>query len=722
MSMAYFSLCIFLSAFLLFQIQPMIGKTILPWFGGTPTVWSTVMLFFQVLLTGGYAYAAWLTGKTRRRGLVHLALLGLSLILMLGLGLAWKSPITPGASLKPGGTTSPVADIFKILTLSVGLPYFLLASNSPLIQTWLHRAFPERTAYRLYALSNAASLVALVSYPVLVEPYLSLPWQGRLWSVGYIAFAGLAAYGAVKSMRGWQAAGFTVSAQLNGTGAPPPVAASLDSTPAPGPAAADAGWRPTSKDHLMWIALSACPSILLLATTSYLTQQVAVIPFLWVLPLTIYLLTFVLAFSGGRWYSRQVYSILFIILILLYDWALANSSSLGLPWQIGIFSLVLFFGCMICHGELYNLRPHPQRLPSFYLTVSAGGAIGGMLINFVAPYTFQGFWELPLGYVLCCVLFLIVVTKTKMPSRSQLLSRISNALLITAVLITSIRAILFIGADLTGSLSSQRNFYGVVRVRQLGSPGDPTYSYELVHGNTVHGAQFLATGKRDVPTAYYGPRSGVGVAILHYPRRAPGMRVGVLGLGTGTIASYGQPDDIYRFYEINPLVIQLAEGQGGYFTFLKDSRAQVEVVPGDARLSLERELAEGRPQQYDVLALDVFSNDSIPVHLLDEEAFALYLQHLQPEGILAVHITNGYLDLVPVVWTLADHFNLSRVLIEDPGDGLYTRPSTWMLLSRDSAVLNAPAITSRATPMAGYTPSIHLWTDEYSNLFQIMKH
>jgi hypothetical protein len=307
------------------------------------------------------------------------------------------------------------------------------------------------------------------------------------------------------------------------------------------------------------------------------------------------------------------------------------------------------------------------------------------------------------------------------PSRSQLLSRISNALLITTVLITSVRAFLFIGADLTGPLSSQRNFYGVVRVRQLGSPGDSTYSYELIHGNTVHGAQFLATGKRDVPTAYYGPRSGVGVAILNYPRRAPGMRVGVLGLGVGTIASYGQPGDVYRFYEINPLVIQLAQGQGGYFTFLKDSQAQVDIVPGDARLSLERELAEGHPQQYDVLALDVFSNDSIPVHLLDEEAFALFLQHLQPEGILAVHLTNGYLDLVPVAWTLADHFNLSRALIEDPGDGLYTRPSTWVLLSRDSAVLNAPAITSRATPMAGYTTSIHLWTDEYSNLFQIMK-
>jgi len=478
-----------------------------------------------------------------------------------------------------------------------------------------------------------------------------------------------------------------------------------------------------SRSLILWIALSACTSILFLGTTSYLTQQVAVIPFLWVLPLGIYLLTFVLAFSGEHWYPRQAYIFILIPVVLLYDWAMGNGALIGITLQIAIFSLVLFVGCMICHGELYRRRPHLQHLPIFYLTISAGGALGGLLITFVAPVLFKGFWELPLGVLLFCILFLIVGRRTKGAGfKAELLSRISIALLATAVLITFVRAVSFIGSDLSGSLLSQRNFYGVVRIRQVGMPGEPNYSYQEIHGNTVHGAQFLGTGERDIPTVYYGPASGVGLALLNHPRNGSGLKVGALGLGVGTIAAYGQPGDLYRFYEINPLVIRLAEGQGGYFTFLKDSRATVEIVPGDARLSLESELAAAQATAYDVLVLDVFSNDAIPVHLLDEQAFALYLQFLQPDGVLAVHITNGYLDLAPVVWGLADHFGLSRALIEDPGDGLYTSASTWVLLSRDPAALEIPAIAERTKPMTGYNTSLRLWTDQFSNLFQIMKH
>jgi hypothetical protein len=701
--MAYFAVSIFLSAFLLFQVEPMIARIILPWFGGTPAVWSTVMMFFQVLLTGGYAYASWLV-RSRRGEAVHLILLGVSVGLMILLGLAWKSPITPDAGWKPGADTFPVWGIFKLLVVSVGLPFFLLSSNSPLVQAWSNRIFPERAAYRLYALSNAGSLIALVTYPVLVEPALTLAWQGRTWSLGFVVFAGLVAYGTVKSLRTKPAAGTEPATQVN------------DAMPS-----LSSGPRPSLRDYFLWISLAATASILLLATTSHITQEVAVIPFLWVLPLTIYLLSFVLAFSGERWYSRQFYLVLFFIATLLYAWALVNSGQVAILLQVGIFSLMLFTACMVCHGELYRLRPHPAHLTTFYLMVSIGGALGGILVNFVAPYVFKGFWELPLGVVLCWLLFLIVTVVAPSPRRSRLIFFVNAVLLVSALAISSVQSIQSIQSDTRNYIGSWRNFYGVVRVQELGADGWLTHAYSLVHGITIHGEQYVDDAMRSIPTTYYGPTGGAGLAILNYPRQSGGLRVGVLGLGVGTLSTYGRPGDVYRFYEINPVVIRLAEGEGGYFSFLQDSAAEIEIVPGDARLSLERELADGHPQNYDILVLDVFSSDSIPVHLLDKEAFDLYLQHLKPDGILAVHITNRHLDLKPVVWTLADHYHLGYVLIDDPGDYSTTSHSIWMLLSPDPSRLEVPAIQGRAAPMDGYVSRVRLWTDDYSNLFQILK-
>ena len=708
--MVYFTVCIFLSAFLLFQVEPMIAKYILPWFGGSPAVWSTVVLFFQVLLTGGYAYAAWLTGKARRREKTHLILLGSSVLLMLVLGFLWKSPITPGSAWKPQGGAFPVWEIFKLLLVSVGLPYFLLSSNSPLIQAWSQQVFPEKTAYRLYALSNIGSLLALVTYPVLVEPYLTLAWQGRIWSLAYAIYAGLAAYGALKVLRQ------KPSLDMERKEIP------VETVP-----------RTRARDYLFWVGLAATASILLLAVTSQITQEVAVIPFLWVLPLTIYLLSFILAFSGERWYPRHVFVLISLVSTLLASWALGRSSALGIWPQIGIYSLVLFAACMVCHGELYRLRPHPSRLTSFYLMVSIGGALGGIVINFIVPYIFKAYWELPLGLVFCWLLFLLIIILTRHQRFNRWLLLVDSVLTIAMVAISSIRSYQQIRSDLNTGLFIQRNFYGVVRIREhyfsavipihLGSIDQTIRSYDrfaLIHGAIVHGYQFHDDNLRDLPTSYYGKTSGVGLAILNSPNRRKGMKVGVLGLGVGTLASYGLPGDVYRFYEINPLIISLAKGQGGYFSYLSKSQAKVEIVPGDARLSLESELSIGQPQNYDVLVLDVFSSDSIPVHLLDAEAFALYLQQLQPEGILAVHISNGHLDLSPVVWTLADHFNLSRVIIQDTGDGVVTYPSIWVLLARDPVLLENPAIASHAKSMEGYSPNIRLWTDDYNNLFQIL--
>ena len=695
--MSYLLFSIGLSAFLLFIVEPLIGKTLLPWFGGVPAVWSTAMLFFQVLLTGGYAYAAWLSRSVNRRGRLHLALLGLSVLVLLGMGIFWRSPLTPAPALKPTAALAPVLNIFLLLVVTVGLPFFLLASNSTLVQAWFARAFPDQSPYRLYALSNLSSLVALLAYPSVVEPNLSLPWQGWLWSAGYLAFALLAGYATLKAMR-----------------LPPAEPASQPTERAP---------APTARDYLAWLLFSTCASVLYLAVTGYLTIQVAVIPFLWVLPLGIYLLTFVLAFSGERAYPRQVLILLLLPLVLLYNWAMAKGPLLPVPLQLGVFSLVLLIACMVCNGELVRRRPAPAHLPAFYLTISAGGMAGGLVITFLAPAVFKGFWELPLGMLFFCLLCLLASRGSKGARlETGFLPRLNATLLIAAVLIAGLRAFMSIGSDLNGSIHIWRDFYGVVRVRQVGTPGDPGYSYQLINGNTIHGAQFPASSQVDAPTVYFGPHSGVGLALLNHPRHAPGLRVGALGLGIGTIAAYGQPGDSYTFYEINPQVIQLAQGRGGYFTYLKDTKAKVQIVQGDARLSLENELSRGQAQKFDVLVLDVFSSDSIPVHLLDEQAFAIYQQFLQPDGVLAVHITNGYLDLLPVVWKLADVFAFSRVVIDDPGDGHSTLPSLWVLMAKQPAMLSAPAIAGHAKPVAGYASSMRLWTDEYSNLFQILKH
>jgi hypothetical protein len=695
--MAYFAISIFLSAFLLFQVEPMIARTILPWFGGTSAVWSSVQMFFQVLLTGGYAYANWLIGKSRRWGIVHLVVLGVSLGLLLVLGLVWKSPISPDASWKPIFLSFPVWEICKLLLVSVGLPFFLLSTNSPLIQAWFHRTFPEKMAYRLYALSNVGSLLGLVTYPVLVEPYLTLAWQGRLWSLLYLAYAGMAAYGSIKILR-------------IKTVAEPGTQPAQDRCPSP-----------AARDYALWIALAAAASVLLLATTSQITQEVAVIPFLWVLPLTIYLLTFILTFSGEHWYSRQVFLVTFFFATVLVGWALGRSEALNIPVQIGVYSLGLFAACMVCHGELYRMRPHPAHLTRFYLMVSLGGALGGLTINFIAPFIFQGFWEFPLGYALCWLLFLVVAFLTATKVRRRWVFVLNSVLLLSMVILSSMRSYLQIHTDLASSMYLKRNFYGVISVRELDAGIPSAQRYALVHGVTIHGYQFVAEEQRDFPTSYFGETSGGGLALLNHPKRGQGMRIGVLGLGIGTLASYGQPGDVYRFYEINPLVIQLAEGQGGYFSFLADSQAKIEIVPGDARLSLENELTSGGAQNYDVLILDVFSSDSIPVHLLDAESFDLYLQHLRMDGILSVHISNRHLDLVPVVWTLADYFGLSRIVIDDPGKGIENFPSLWVLLTRDPSLLEKPAFLSRARPIEGYVSPVRLWTDDYSNLFQILK-
>lgn len=695
--MFYFILSIFLSAFLLFQIQPMIARYILPWFGGVPAVWSTVQMFFQVLLTFGYAYATWVSKPGSQRERWHILLVILSIAGVVSLGFFWRSPITPGIDWKPASDASPVLEIVKLLVISVGLPYFLLASNSPLLQAWFHRLFPDQTAYRLYAFSNIGSLLGLISYPLLVEPSLTLPLQGWMWSIGYLCFGCLAIWGA---RRAWQHKSAIASP-----------ASTITSNASLSPA-----WR----DYLLWVGLAATASLFLLATTARITQEVAVVPFLWVLPLTIYLLSFIITFSGERYYSRNIFFAIFIFSFLLVLWVIFGVETIPIVIQIAVYTLCLFAVCMICHGELYRLRPQQSRLTIFYLLVSVGGALGGVFITFVAPTLFQGYWEYPLGLVSAWLVFFLTILRN--PETIRGWYRLAVHAVIWAGFIFSVGFMyLFIVVDVESSVVLKRNFYAVTRVKVLEDVEASQRKYALVHGITIHGIQYMDPDKRTLPTAYFGETSGAGLALLHHPQRGQGMRVGILGLGIGTLATYGMPGDVYRFYEINPDIIALAQGEDGYFSYLKDSKAAIEIVPGDARLSLERELREEGSQAYDMLILDVFSSDSIPVYLLNREAFALYLEHLTTDGILAVHISNRHLDLVPVVWRLADHFALSRLLIEDQGDGERTLRSRWIILSRNPDLLSIPELTMHARNMEGFTTSLPLWTDDYSNLFQILR-
>jgi len=690
--MFLFAASIFLSAFLLFQIQPMVGKLILPWFGGTPAVWSTVMLFFQVLLTGGYTYAYWLIGRirTQRQSLVHVVLMASAIVLLVWLSFVWTSPITPDPSWKPQDIGSPILDIFILLTASVGLPYFILASNGPLMQAWFSRLFPERSYARLYALSNVGSLLGLLAYPILIEPVFSLRAQGWIWSAGFGLFGVLASWIAVRS-----------------GSATPPAQPRVDPV--------SSAERPSVALISLWIALSATASLFLLSVTNQITQEVAVIPFLWVLPLALYLLSFILAFSSEQGYNRKFYALLFVFSTAATLFVMLNATSLHVYWQVLAYCLLLFSACMLCHGELYLLRPSAEYLTTFYLMVSIGGAVGGVFVSLIAPMIFNGYWEFFVGLAMAIAIFLTILR------RGQTVDILARARFVFTVfgLVTVMLSI--IGTYFSGALYAKRNFYGVIRVHETIPEGSLEKAYMMSHGITVHGLQFMSPDLRRVPTTYYVTESGAGLAILHHPHYGQGQRVGMLGAGVATLAAYAQPGDIYRLYEINPVAVELAEGQGDYFSFVTDSEAEITMVLGDARISLERELAEGRPQNFDVLVLDTFSSDSIPVHLVTREAFAIYLDHLAPDGIVAAHITNLHLDLQPVFWQLAQHYGLSMARISYSGDSKGGYASDWILLARDPVLLEVPAIWQRMADLEGYSTNVKLWTDDYSNLFQILK-
>lgn len=747
-----FALTMFLSAFLLFQVQLIISKHILPWFGGSAAVWTTSMLVFQVLLLGGYVYSHFLTERlpVETQGRIHLALLVCAFLLVMWLAVRWPSAVTPGSGWKPADNRHPARDVIAINLLATGFPFFVLSTTGPLLQRWFGREGGDSRTYRLYSVSNLGSLLGLVTFPALFEPLLRLRAQGVLWSVLFGVFCAGCGWCAWKTsrgsdcereeMRGEQAREPTISPVVYG----------------------------------LWLLLAACASALLLATTNQLCQQIISLPLLWVVPLALYLLSFILCFDHPRWYRREVFHPLFVLGIFVLCAATLYAQRVV---QIVAMPLLLFTSCMICHGELVRLKPGVRRLTAFYLSVAAGGALGGIFVAILAPQIFRFFTEFQLSLGTCAVLLLICLFQDKrswiysqafwlpciiagavilavggiaqwIPTFGKVLAEtqffvwalLASALILSGAYIQKMSALVserrfrFVQilaaavAALTivalyesakpepGLILSERNFYGALRIFKLAQGGKA-----LFHADTLHGAQLNPPNDR-LPMVYYGPESGIGLLLRNHPLRNEGdgsLRIGIVGLGAGTLAVYGRPGDYFRYYEINPQVVDLSRGVHPLFTYLRDSAAKVDTEIGDARLLLEQEATQGNSQKLDVLVLDAFSGDAVPVHLLTKEAFDTYRKHLRDDNaIIAVHLSSRHINLLPVLEGIRAHSNGYSLVKFTEGSYPFL-DSLWVFLAERPQALQVPGLVPNPPPaIPGAEP--RLWTDDYSDIFRLL--
>ena len=721
------AITILVSAFLLFQVQPLISKAILPWFGGSPAVWSTCVLFFQLALLVGYAYAHWLNStQFRWKYVVHGVLLAAAICVL---------PIIPADRWKPIDGRFPTGRILWLLTAHVGLTYFLLSSTGPLVQAWFAKLYPQRSPYRLYALSNIGSLGALVSYPFVFEPNFSVRQQGWGWSAGFALFALLA--------------GSLCWLVARGSQEPP-----LEETD-PKPTKADLAHEPPPLWQIgLWLGLAALGTTALLAVTNHLCQDIAVTSFFWIVPLSLYLLSFILVFDRDWWYQPWAIGLLVVFATLFVevckqtddfdrgiqtvvgfctgkpnhakylepvlekvlqridpDYSEFNDS---IPVNASVYLLWFFALCMLCHGEISRLKPARPYLTKYYLMIAAGGALGGMFVSLVCPRIFREYTELPLSLGLGAAVALgALVLRYTNPWTTNNSPR-SLAGVFFAVGLLLIVAGILVDFKREKKQTQVRNFYGVLSVKSPRTLHEEDRGTGLYHGRILHGYQYDSKDRRHEPTTYYAHGSGVQIAVEHFPNDPrEQFRLAVVGLGSGTMAAYGREGDFIRFYEIDSKVVEISDK---YFSFVKDSAAEVDIALGDARVSLEREDS----QDYNVIALDAFSGDAIPVHLLTKEAAAVYFRHLKPGGILAIHTSNRFLNLVPVAHGLAREFGYKVVYISaaEHDDSPGTAASDWVLLTKNEQFLADPKVVPHVVSLL---PNSVLWTDQRSDLYRILK-
>jgi len=661
------AIAIFASAFLLFTVEPLFAKRILPWFGGSAAVWSTCLVFYQTALLAGYLYARLLTRyfPARLQAYQHIGLLLVALLTL---------PIGPSNRWQPSTSAQPTWDILLMLSATLGLPFIALSATSPLLQYWIARA-GETTPYRLFALSNFASLAALLSYPLVIEPVLDIGRQRFWWSIGFAVFVLVCG---------------VVAFLFRNSESP----ATASDSPEPLPI-----FR-----RFYWFSLAVCGSMLLLSVTNHITQNVAAVPLLWVLPLAIYLLSFVFGFGGGGFYNRGLWLRLLAIALALLAYSVYNIDKIeAIELSLPIFLGGLFVCLMFCQGELYLSRPSPAGLTEFYLIIAAGGAAGAIFVGIVVPQIFEGIYELPFALFSTAVLALISTWEYYAWPVRVLWLGVSGCMV--AVFVANIIAYH------ENSILLVRNFYGSLRVVQSRYVS-PDQTRTLFHGTIQHGAQFLWPDRQRRPLTYYGRDSGIGI-LLRECIPDPPRRVGVVGLGTGTLAAFGKPGDTFVFYELNPQVIMIANS---LFFFLRQSSAHVQVVEGDARLSLQRET-----QPFDLIVLDAFSGDAIPVHLITGESMALYSRLLNPNGVIAFHVSNHYLDLAPVVRQLANDAGYQAIEVQNKDDVDNTVfASDWVLVTNNAAVLDNPAIRLHSVPIKR-RDGLRPWTDSFNNLLEIVR-
>jgi hypothetical protein len=695
-----YGITVFLGAFLLFLVEPMAAKQLLPTLGGSSAVWLTCLVFFQITLLLGYLYAHWLTrnGTPGWRRNLYLASLAIAVVLLVAQRL---SPAN--LSQRPDYLVAhPVATIFAALTLTIGLPFLLLGTTSPLLQLWFLRTEGGSIPYRLFALSNVGSLLALIAYPFVVEPNLTLKLQRTLWSLGFLLYAVLCALLAHQTGSAAKAATLTSPVQEKSTA--PQIR------------------RTRAATKWLWFLLPMAAAMQLSSVTAHLTVNIAAIPLLWMLPLAVYLLSFILAFEFPTLYRRGIVMRLLVVMLASLGYAISKTDvSLPIGVAILFFLVECFLAGLFCHAETYALRPQrPSETTVFYLLIAAGGAAGTFFIGIASPLIFSANYDLAISFFVTAAVAIAVTWHDGWPQR---------LLWTTASVLLFIFAIMLHAAYTRDAMLEVRNFYGTLRVKQTTTPqADPERM--LLNGTIQHGTQIFGNGLTRTPTTYYAVDSGIGLALRFCCNTGgsgsargsdvdPPRNIGVIGLGTGTLAAYGHPSDRIRFYEINPLVRPIAQN---LFTYLRDSPAQITFADGDARTSLTREA----PQNFDVLAVDAFSGDAIPLHLLTTEAIALYKKHLAPDGIIAFHVSNQYLNLAPEIAQLAIAANMPSRLIESPGDestGAYR--STWVLLTNSPTFFDrpevAPAATKTPTTPRLRPPHLRVWTDDYSSLLPILQ-
>jgi spermidine synthase len=663
---------VFLASFLLFLVEPIAAKQLLPAFGGSSAVWITCLVFFQTALLVAYLYAHWLA--KRSHWVLHFALL----LLATASAIVWSTRTIDFSS----ASQHPVSSIFAALGLSIGLPFLMLGATSPLLQVWLARLETTGIPYRLFALSNLASLLALALYPTVVEPHFTLKAQRMAWCCGFAAFVILSA---ILAWRTRSATQTLARAEME---------SEFAMTPAP------------LSHKLLWVLLPMGAAMQLCAVTSYLTQNIAAIPLLWILPLAVYLITLILAFQFARFLPRGIL-VRFLVVMLAGLGYMLSHVDVSVPLSIGLsfFLVEVFISCLFLHTEAYALRPQrASESTLFYLFFAAGGALGSFLIGIASPLIFSFNYDLALTFFVTALLALAATWSSGWAQR--LLWGTASALLLALVVMLHV-------AYQRNTPLAVRNFYGSLRVRQSLSAYPGATMRTLTNGTIQHGTQIFSAELRKTPTTYYAEDSGVGLA-LRFCCQGRARNIGVIGLGVGTIAAYGQAGDRIRFYEINPAVTPIAQN---LFTYLRESGAEVSIVNGDARSSLSRE----QPQNFDVLVVDAFSGDAIPLHLLTKEAVELYKRHLAPGGILAFHISNQHVDLEPEITQLAkaagmDVRRVSSFANEQRGE--FT--ATWMLLTDNAGFFTQPEVASRVRQPAEDS-KVHLWTDDYSSLLPLLR-